>query len=316
MQRDIHDFTIETLLTFVLCSSCISKDIGQNPSRPFDTRVESNYSSSFGRKIDLMDRRLWEPAKDAISDVFWGLDNTWQSQDLVWRIPDLKAKRPLVTYRRENVINHMYYSAKTKDDFGSLRLSFEFKIDGSVGESFRPDWLGNSGVFLMGMYEIQILDSSRILKTKFLSQADPATSSGFVKIPYSGNDMNFRLNELICGSIYKIKTVSDPLFGVPFSDDGKIMNSCFEPETWIKVELRFDPPAFVGGKKIANARISEYRINNSSVFFRSENQLVSHFELPGPTGSLHGRSETSKGPIVIQDHGSPVSFRNFKIETH
>jgi hypothetical protein len=315
MRREIHDFTIETLLTFILCSSCISKDIGQNPSRPFDTRVESNYSSSFGRKIDLMDHRHWEPAKDAISDVFLGRDSTWQRQNLFWRIPDLKAKRPMVTYRRENVPNHMYYSSKTKEEFGSLRLSFEFKIERSLDDNIRPDWLGNSGVFLLGMYEIQILDASRILKTRFVSQADPSTSSGFVKIPYSGNDMNLGLNEFICGSIYKIKTVSDPWFGVPFSEDGKIMNSCFEPETWIKVELRFDPPAFDGGKKIANARISEYRINNSSVYFRSENQLVSYFELPGPTGSLHGRSETSKGPIVIQDHGSPVSFRNFKIET-
>lgn len=42
------------------------------------------------------------------------------------------------------------------------------------------------------------------------------------------------------------------------------------------------------------------------------NGIVIHnnVELQGPTGGAVGADESQPGPVLLQDHGSPVSYRN------
>ncbi len=96
-----------------------------------------------------------------------------------------------------------------------------------------------------------------------------------------------------CGSIYEYRPPE--------------MNACLPPNQWQAFDIDFRAARFEGGKKIKNALISV-----------KHNDILVHdkIELPKQTG--YGRKEgPNPGPILLQNHGSPVVFRNFWIlENH
>lgn len=55
----------------------------------------------------------------------------------------------------------VYNFLKTKESFGDIDLHVEFKEPVTAAPPVNPQYRGNSGVFPMGLYEIQILDSYR-----------------------------------------------------------------------------------------------------------------------------------------------------------
>jgi hypothetical protein len=79
------------------------------------------------------------------------------------------------------------------------------------------------------------------------------------------------------------------------------MNMCFPPLTWQTYDIDFTPAVFDGdGKKIAPARIT--LVHNGVL-------VHDNVELPNQTG--HGKKEdTTPGPIWLQDHRTPVVYRN------
>ena len=81
-------------------------------------------------------------------------------------------------------------------------------------------------------------------------------------------------------------------------------NACAEPDTWQYYDIYFTAPRFdASGKKTANAR-----------FTVIHNDVIVHHdaEIPNKTGA--GRKEgPEKMPLLLQDHGNPVSFRNIWI---
>ena len=88
-----------------------------------------------------------------------------------------------------------------------------------------------------------------------------------------------------CGGIYKTR-VPDRNVGYPAG-------------LWQTYDIEFKAPRFsADGKKTADARMS-VRLNGV---------LIHHdVTVPNPTG---GGKEAAQGPIVLQDHGNPVQFRN------
>ncbi|HEV3162633.1 MAG TPA: DUF1080 domain-containing protein [Isosphaeraceae bacterium] len=140
---------------------------------------------------------------------------------------------------------------------GNLKLHVEFRVP------YLPDKTGqargNSGVYLQGRYEVQVLDSYG-LKSQ-------------------NND---------CGGIYE---VAAPL-----------LNACKAPTVWQSYDIDFHPPRFQEGKKVEPARITVYH-----------NGVKIHDNVAIPVDNTRaglGGDPSQPGPILLQDHGNPVQYRN------
>lgn len=155
----------------------------------------------------------------------------------------------------------------TARQFGDCDIHMEFMVpEGS-----------NSGVYVQGRYEVQILDSFGIEE------------------PGSGD----------CGGIYQRWDESRSPKG--WSGHPPSVNASTAPGTWQTFDIRFTAPRFgKDGNKTTNARFDRVVHNG---------QLVHEdVELTGPTrGGWVG--EVPQGPIRFQgDHG-PVALRNIRIRS-
>jgi len=158
----------------------------------------------------------------------------------------------------EGKVNNIY-SEKT---FGDLELYVEFQIPKG----------SNSGVYLHGLYEVQIFDSFG--KEKITTQDS--------------------------GSIYHRWIDAKPVGGSVAR-----VNAAKAPGEWQVFEIRFRAPRFDREpKKIANARFDWVRYNGQLV---QEN-----VECEGPTRAHMELAEAAKNPVMLQgDHG-PVRFRKLR----
>ncbi|HEY2574540.1 MAG TPA: DUF1080 domain-containing protein [Verrucomicrobiaceae bacterium] len=133
----------------------------------------------------------------------------------------------------------------------------------------------NSGVYLMGRYEVQILDS-------------------FGKKEIAEHD---------CGAIY-------PRWkdGRYFEGHTPKLNASKAPGEWQYFDIVFRAPRFdANGSKIQNAKFESVKHNGQLIH--------ENVEVTGPTRSSKYNDETALGPLMLQgDHG-PVAFRNLRIET-
>ena len=128
----------------------------------------------------------------------------------------------------------------------------------------------NSGVYLMGRYEIQILDSW-----------------GETELRYG-----------TCGGVYCRWIDNQPVDGVPPS-----VNASKPPGEWQTYDITFRAPKFdTDGKKIANATFVKVEGNGQVVH--------ENVEVVGVTRGSMLEEEAATGPLMLQgDHG-PVAFRN------
>lgn len=132
----------------------------------------------------------------------------------------------------------------------------------------------NSGIYLQGRYEVQMLDSWGVLR------------------PYSGDN----------GGIYERWDDARPEGKKGYEGYAPRQNVSKAPGLWQHLKISFQAPRFAGGKKIANARFLRVELNG----------VIMHenVELTGPTRSSMAEDEVAMAPIMIQgDHG-PVAFRN------
>lgn len=130
----------------------------------------------------------------------------------------------------------------------------------------------NSGIYLQGRYEVQLLDSWGVKDAK-----------------YSDIGGIYRNWENEPGKIYMGKA--------PLSNPAKA------PGLWQKFKISFRAPRFdENGKKIANAKFISVELNGVKIH--------DNVEVPLPTGGPIENNEKPTGPLMIQgDHG-PVAFRN------
>jgi hypothetical protein len=134
----------------------------------------------------------------------------------------------------------------------------------------------NSGIYFMGRYEIQVLDSWGVEK------------------PKSGD----------CGGIYERWKDNQGYEGHP-----PRVNASKPPGEWQTFEVIFRAPRFdASGKKIQNARFIKV-VHNGQV-------VHENVEVTGPTraATYENVPEKSLGPIMLQgDHG-PVAYRNITLK--
>jgi hypothetical protein len=136
----------------------------------------------------------------------------------------------------------------------------------------------NSGIYLQGRYEIQLMDSWALTGT-----------------PRSGDN----------GGVYERWDESKPDGQKGFEGYAPRQNVSRAPGLWQHLKISFQAPRFDGsGKKIENAKILRVELNGVVI--------QEDIELYGPTRGAVG-DEAAVGPLRIQgDHGA-VAFRNLRI---
>ncbi len=84
------------------------------------------------------------------------------------------------------------------------------------------------------------------------------------------------------------------------------LNMSFPPLAWQTYDIRFHPAKFENGTKVANTRLTVW---HNGVKVHDE------YEIPNKTGA--GKPEGPEPmPILFQDHGNPVRFRNVWLVDH
>lgn len=151
-------------------------------------------------------------------------------------------------------------SLASPEEYGDLEVYIEFMVPKG----------SNSGICLMGNYEIQIEDS------------------------YGEQNLRYGSN----GGIYAMPGKRGRVGGRPPS-----VNVSRKPGEWQSFHIWFRAPRFgADGKKVENARF--LRVEHNGALIHEE------YELFGSTRAVSPWHERAKAPLLLQgDHG-PVAFRN------
>lgn len=153
---------------------------------------------------------------------------------------------------------------KTKEDFGSFQLHIEWRSPQEIVSESQGR--GNSGIFLQGLYEIQVLDS------------------------------------------YDNRTYANGQAGSIYKQYPPLVNAMRPPSEWETYDIIYTEPEF-DEKNGALIEPGYVTVLHNGVVVQNHSKLQGTTEYIGtPKWVAHG-----DGPIVLQDHSNPVSFRNIWI---
>ena len=194
-----------------------------------------------------------QPPSDAIV-LFNGKDfSQWEKVrggEVGWKLED----GAMVVTRSGNI--------KTKESFGDVQLHIEWAAPAEV--KGQGQGRGNSGVYLQGRYEIQVLDS------------------------------------------YQNKTYPNGQAGAFYGNNPPLVNASRKPGEWQTYDIVFiAPKPGEDGKSV---------IPGSFTVFHNGVLIQNHVTVSGKkTTAAVLSGAAAKGPLVLQDHGNPVRYRNIWI---
>jgi len=156
----------------------------------------------------------------------------------------------------------------TKEEFGDVKIELEFMVPKG----------SNAGVYVMGRYEIQILDS-------------------FGRAKFGSGDL---------GGLYQRWDPNRPKARQGYEGTAPKVNAAKQPGEWQTMEIVFRAPRFdEAGKKFKSATFERVTVNGQLV---QENVATT-----GHTQSAPLEGDAKVGPIAIQgDHG-PIAIRSYKV---
>lgn len=153
---------------------------------------------------------------------------------------------------------------RTKAEYGSCQLHLEWRAPTEIYADSQGR--GNSGVFLLGLYEIQILDG------------------------------------------YENPTYADGTTASIYGQTPPLVNACVPPGSWHYYDIVFEAPEYQGETLLKPSYMTVFH-NGVLVHLKQRMQgPTKHRELTNYV-TRHGPT----GPLLLQDHGDRVQFRNIWI---
>ena len=149
---------------------------------------------------------------------------------------------------------------RSRQEFGDCQLHIEWATPEPPSGTSQGS--GNSGVFLMGRYEIQVLNS------------------------------------------HDNETYPDGHAAAVYGQSPPLVNASRKPGAWPTFDIIFTAPRFRDGELLQPARVTV--IHNGVLVHHAKEILGPTAHRRAPAYEPHGPS----GPLVLQDHGNPMRFRN------
>lgn len=163
---------------------------------------------------------------------------------------------------------------RTRDEFGDCQLHIEYRHEPDVTDLGRgPQMRGNSGIFLMSNYEIQVLES-------YYTSLEMTGKPGFVD------------------------NYADGQAGAVYAENPPLVNPARKPGEWQTYDIIFHQPVWRGNNLVHPGSVT--------VFFNGV-LVQDHWEMEGLTTHKKRRPlapHALKAPLELQDHGCIVHYRN------
>lgn len=149
---------------------------------------------------------------------------------------------------------------RSKVVYGDCQLHIEWRTPAEV--KGKGQGRGNSGVFLQGIYEVQVLDS------------------------------------------YENRTYSNGQAASIYKQSMPLVNACKPPGEWQTYDIIYKAPIFDEEGKLATP--AYITVIQNGILVQNHYQIKGDTPYIGlPKYEAHG-----EGPLMLQDHGNPLSFRN------
>ena len=150
---------------------------------------------------------------------------------------------------------------RTNVAFGTCQLHVEWRAPTEIYADSQGR--GNSGVFLLGLYEVQVLDN------------------------------------------FENPTYADGIAAAIYGQYPPLANAAVPPGQWHIYDIVFEAPSFDDGALVKPAYMTVFH-NGVLMHLRQQMQGPTQHRNLANYETPHG----PKGPLVLQDHGDKVQFRN------